>query len=167
MIIAFDVAYTDTQSLVGCVAFDDWQAAKPNWQHTFVFAASEPYESGQFYKRELPNLLQAIELIPFDIDVIVVDGYVWLSEDGKQGLGAYLFEALNKEIPVIGVAKNAFQNADEFAQAVYRGESKHPLYVTAAGMDLPVAAEHIQNMHGEFRFPTLLKLVDQLSRKHT
>ncbi|PKN30756.1 MAG: endonuclease V, partial [Deltaproteobacteria bacterium HGW-Deltaproteobacteria-21] len=47
---------------------------------------------------------------------------------------------------------------------VFRGRSKSPLYVTAAGMDPSEAAGHIRSMHGGHRIPTLLKQVDRLSR---
>jgi deoxyribonuclease V len=50
------------------------------------------------------------------------------------------------------------------AREVTRGHSLSPLYVSAAGMHLSDAMHHIQEMHGEFRIPTLLKRVDQLSR---
>jgi len=47
---------------------------------------------------------------------------------------------------------------------VLRGDSRRPLYVTAAGLDPAAAALHVRSMHGPFRIPTLLKRVDQLCR---
>lgn len=76
---------------------------------------------------------------------------------------AHLYEALDRRIPVIGVAKTAFLRATN-ARDVARGSSAKPLFVTAVGMDLDVAAGHVRDMHGTFRIPTLLKLVDRLSR---
>ena len=57
-----------------------------------------------------------------------------------------------------------FKDIDETRIEVLRGESKKPLYITAKGIDLHKAAEFIQKMHGDFRIPTLLKLVDSLGR---
>jgi hypothetical protein len=42
-----------------------------------------------------------------------------------------------------------------------------PIFVSTAGMDLNLAAEKIKSMHGKFRIPRLLKLVDLMSRRYT
>jgi hypothetical protein len=39
------------------------------------------------------------------------------------------------------------------------------LYVGSVGIDKEMAAENIKQMHGEFRIPTLLKMVDSLARQ--
>jgi deoxyribonuclease V len=96
------------------------------------------------------------------LETIVVDGYVWL-EEGKHGLGAHLYEALGRRVPVVGVAKTRFVGAA--AKAVQRGSSRRPLYVSAAGIDPRIAARHIQSMHVAYRIPTLLRRVDQLCRQ--
>ena len=44
-----------------------------------------------------------------------------------------------------------------------RGTSKKPLYITA-GIELQKAVENIQSMLGEHRIPTILKIVDSLSK---
>ncbi|MCJ8155622.1 hypothetical protein MKJ01_17835 [Chryseobacterium sp. SSA4.19] len=38
-------------------------------------------------------------------DSIIVDGYVTLDNDGKLGLGGYLYDAMGQKVPVIGLAK--------------------------------------------------------------
>ncbi len=38
------------------------------------------------------------------------------------------------------------------------------LYITSIGIAQVKAKEHIQQMHGKYRFPTLLKLVDSSCR---
>ena len=98
------------------------------------------------------------------IITIIIDGYVWLDADGKPGLGARLHEALGGKIPVIGVAKTPFRG-DCWSTAIRRGLSLRPLYITAAGMDTSDAACAIGSMHGKHRIPTLLRLVDQTTRK--
>jgi len=89
---------------------------------------------------------------------------VWLDDAYAPGLGAHLYEALGKTVPVVGVAKTQFLSAS-VAVTVTRGNSRRPLYVSAACMDLETAARNIQSMHGPFRVPTLLKKVDQLCRR--
>jgi deoxyribonuclease V len=122
-----------------------------------------PYEPGAFYKRELPCLLEVLGLAPGPLDAVIVDGYVWLSRDGRPGLGARLFEALGGRTAVVGVAKTSFAGAD-FAAPVQRGASARPLYVTAAGMDANEAADRVREMAGAHRIPELLKRVDRLCR---
>jgi len=58
---------------------------------------------------------------------------------------------------------DAFRDIDELF-ALYRGQSRNPLYVTAEGIELPRAREAVAGMHGEHRQPTLLKLADQVCR---
>jgi deoxyribonuclease V len=122
----------------------------------------EPYQSGQFYRRELPCILAVLKSLPELAQVIIIDGYVWLG-DHRPGLGAHLYEALGQQVAVVGVAKTRFVRAEP-VELVLRGRSRSPLYVTAVGMDLAEAASRIRTMHGSYRIPTLLKRVDQLSR---
>ena len=77
-------------------------------------------------------------------------------------VGARLYHALDGKVPVIGVAKTWFKGGK--ALEVFRGKSKRPLFVTAAGITDEEAAAHVREMHGPDRIPTLLRRVDQLSR---
>ena len=95
------------------------------------------------------------------MEAIIVDGYVQLDDAGKKGLGAYLYEALDKQIPVIGVAKRAFHANEKHSRAIERGTSKNPIYVSAIGFDLAAAVERVQQMAGDFRMPDLLRILDQ------
>ena len=94
--------------------------------------------------------------------VIIVDGYVWLDEN-QIGLGGHLYNDLGGNVAVIGVAKTKFKTHSKIKE-VYRGASQTPLFVSAIGIDLDEAAQNIENMHGQFRLPTLLKRADQLCR---
>lgn len=47
---------------------------------------------------------------------------------------------------------------------IFRGTSSKPLFITSAGIDLRDAAEHIEKMHGMYRMPTLLKLLDTYTK---
>jgi deoxyribonuclease V len=122
-------------------------------------AASAPYQPGRFYLRELPDIRGVLALLD-PIDLLIVDGYVWLGAD--KGLGAHLHDALDGKVAVIGVAKTHYAGAT--ATEVIRGGSARPLYITAAGIDEATAAAHVAAMHGEHRIPTLLRRVDQLAR---
>jgi len=100
-----------------------------------------------------------------DIECIVVDGYVWLDEESHKGLGLHLYEALEKKVPIIGVAKAKFGNTPKECELL-RGESVKPLFITAKDMPLEEAKKAIASMHGKYRFPTLLKEVDSLAREN-
>lgn len=90
---------------------------------------------------------------------------MYLDQERKPGLGHYVYTDFSGRIPVIGVAKNAFHDNDNEAlvKKICRGTSAKPLYITSIGIEPDTAARHIQRMHGEYRFPYLLKLLD----KHT
>lgn len=154
-----DVAYHDDVARAACVVAESWTAQFP--KHTFL-ALRTPvadYVPGSFWQRELPVLLALLE--DTRPDVIVVDGYVWLDDAGRKGLGARLFDAMG--IPVVGVAKTSFDGS-AFALEVMRGASRKPLYVTSVGIDAREAAEAVTSMHGPHRLPTLLTLADHLAR---
>lgn len=165
LIAAVDVDYKENDATVAAVAFRDWKDSRPAHVVTATVSPIAPYEPGAFYKRELPCILKVLTKLsqetPEPIGCIVVDGYVWL-EEGHQGLGYKLYEALEKKIPVVGVAKTFYKDAK--AIQVCRGNSKSPLYITAEGTDASKAASAVAGMDGDFRIPTLLKLVDQVCR---
>jgi deoxyinosine 3'endonuclease (endonuclease V) len=79
-------------------------------------------------------------------------------------LPLYLYRALDETVPVIGVAKNRFKTPNSLSVEVLRGESKKPLFVTAEGVEAVEVALLVQQMHGEFRIPDMLKRADMLCR---
>lgn len=168
MILAIDVQYDDCSGYIAGVWFDDWQQVSPSQLYTAIKQPVAPYESGAFYKRELPCILHLLDEHDLKPDFIIVDGFVTLGTDAagesKAGLGQYLYDALNGDVCVVGVAKNLYKQSNQ-AEPVFRGESGKPLYITAAGMELTEAVSAIQSMHGDFRMPTLLKHVDSACRK--
>src|SRR5262249_5654871 len=111
--------------------------------------------------RELPPIVDILAVVP-GIELVVIDGYVWLAKD-RPGLGAHLYERLDRRIPVVGVAKRPFKDND-CALPVSRGGSTRPLFVTSVGIPVSVAAEGVARMHGDHRVPTILKRVDRLAR---
>jgi len=163
MIACIDVDYKDHQAHVACLVFKNIKDAVPNRVYTIMVDEIHDYIPGEFYKRELPCILKVLEMVKEKITMIIVDGYVWLDANSRRGLGAYLYIHLNEKIPVIGVAKNKFKGSNHLGE-VLRGESQKPLYITAAGLNLKAAMEMIRQMDGEYRFPTLLREVDQACR---
>lgn len=161
MIAAVDVHYpSENWASAAAVVFADFTAAEPAAEYVHELPCPAGYISGAFFKRELPCIMALLSRMKEKPRGIIVDGYVMLGE--KAGLGRHLFEALNRKAPIIGVAKSKFKN--DAGVAVYRGESRRPLYVTTAGIDPRQASENIRTMHGPHRIPTLLKRVDHLSR---
>ena len=158
------MAYDDLKGTAKAVAlaFDDWSSSTPQAHWTAPVADVAPYEPGAFYKRELPCLLAVLELVTVPMDVIIVDGHGWLNQ--RPGLGHHLFLALDAEIPVVGIAKRAFKNGSGIP--VVRGSSSRPLFVSASGMSHAAAANCVGQMHGPNRLPTMLQLVDALTKEH-
>lgn len=158
-----DVHYLDDHAFSAGILFNDLESDEINFEKTIEVKDIQPYESGLFYKRELPCLTTLIDSLEEMPQVFIVDSFVYLDGERKPGMGAYLYEHYKSQVPVIGVAKNGFKE-NKISKEVYRGESQKPLYVTSVGIPLDEAAEMIRKMHGDFRFPTLLKKVDALCR---
>jgi len=163
MILVVDVQYFNDKAIVAGILFENWKTDEIKKEYTKPIDNIAPYEAGAFYKRELPCIVSLLEDIKEKIDIIVIDGFVSLGKDEKDGLGMYLHKKLNKKILVIGVAKRAFAKTPKKCEIV-RISSIKPLYITSVGIPLEEAKELILNMHGENRIPTLLKRVDQLCR---
>ena len=163
MHVCLDVGYESDHALAACVAFQQWDDSSPTQELTLRVTNVRDYISGQFYERELPCLLAVLGRLNCVPETIVVDGHVRLDDAGCAGLGMHLFLELHRTTPVIGVAKSSFTGLTN-AVTITRGTSSRPLFITAAGMSDQAAADRILQMHGPCRIPTMLSLVDQLSR---
>lgn len=164
MIACVDVDYREKGAVAACVLFRAWTDAASAGQVVEHLDHVEPYQPGQFYRRELPCLLAVLGKVSDPIDLVVIDGYVWLGDEQRPGLGGHLYDALGRRFPVVGVAKTRYPPAI-LAREVRRGTSNRPLYVTAVGIDVEEVCRQVQDMQGPFRIPTLLKEVDQLCRQ--
>ncbi|THF71355.1 endonuclease V [Deinococcus sp. Arct2-2] len=166
MILAcVDVDYReDGSARTAALLFENWGDAQETEVRLHTVPQTAPYVPGAFYKRELPCLLPVLEPLAPQLAAVVIDGYVTLDAQESPGLGWHLFDALGGAVPVIGVAKTAFRGSAH-AQAVQRGSAIRPLYVTAAGIDVLDAAEHLRQMAGPHRIPTLLGRVDRACRE--
>jgi deoxyribonuclease V len=163
MIAIMDVHYRESKAVAACVVARDWSDESPAFEFVETLPPAAEYVSGEFYKRELPCLLAVLAKVPDAVEIVVIDGYVWLGPDRK-GLGAHLHEALGNQTPVVGVAKTRFVSAAGLAIALERGTSENPLWITSIGIEPEAAARAVRSMHGEFRIPTLIKRVDRLCR---
>lgn len=163
MILAIDVAYSGSSAQVAGGVFDAWDATDLFKQYRISLDHMMDYESGQFYKRELPCIQALLAQITEHVDMIIIDGYVYLGNEQKAGLGQYLYETLVNKVPVIGVAKNQFKGTPKDCE-ILRGNSIQPLYISAIGVELEHAKQNVKNMYGKYRIPKLLKEVDRLSR---
>ncbi|WP_103071798.1 endonuclease V [Aquimarina sediminis] len=166
MILAFDTYYYDNKAKTVCVSFENWNDSKPLDIDSEIIEGVEAYEPGSFYKRELPCILSLLKRMPItDIDYIIVDGFVLLDDEGKLGLGGHLFDAIDKSVPVLGVAKSGFHENKKNVRELLRGESIKPLYISAIGVELDRAYDMIKSMHGDFRMPTLLQILDTKTKE--
>ena len=163
MVAAIDVHYIDKIARSVAVLFN-WEDALPRKVIIEEITEFGEYVPGEFYKRELPCIIAIMEKVEDkEIEMLIVDGHVF-TDNETYGLGGHTWEAFGEKIPVIGVAKRPFFSNKVTVKEIYRGESKHPLYVSAIGMELEKAAELIQNMKGEYRIPTILKELDKLTK---
>jgi len=158
----FDVYYRNNTGKVCCIVFEVEPYENILSSYCKIVSPINEYVSGSFYKRELPCILGLYENINEDINLIIIDGYVFLAKNRK-GLGYYLYEAINGKIPVIGVAKTRFNTCIDYGE-IYRGESKRPLYITSVGINLKHSCALVKNLNGKYRIPDLFKKVDQLTR---
>src|SRR5215475_5385931 len=107
MFACVDVDYRTEGAVAACVLFRAWDDADSAGERVETIARVEPYQPGHFYRRELPCLLSVLGTVTEPLETVVVDGYVWLTDE-QQGLGAHLYEALGRSVAVIGVAKTRF-----------------------------------------------------------
>ena len=165
MILAFDTYYFENKARTVCLSFVDWDDAHKLKADSEILEGIADYEPGNFYKRELPSILSLLSKLAYQkIEAIIIDGFVFLDDEEKAGLGAHLYQALEEKIPVIGVAKSNFATLNKNKREVFRGGSNSPLFITSAGLDLDSAAEKIKRMYGKHRIPGLLKELDQLTK---
>lgn len=162
---AIDVHYRNESAVTALVEFQDFSSCSMLRSLLCETEIAAPYIPGKFYLRELPCILNILEHSDRQYQIIIIDGYVFLKEPVRYGLGGHLARATGYETIIIGVAKNYLRMAERFV-TVKRGRSSRPLYVSAFNMETEAAGLLIKEMHGENRIPCILKQTDQISRKH-
>ena len=163
MIFTIDVQYAENNALAAGLLFPHWNSDEIERVVIKEINEIAPYEPGNFYKRELPCILSLLEDVEEELEAIIVDGFVSLGSEEQEGLGMHLYNAIDRSIPVIGVAKKTFVDTPRECE-VFRGDSLKPLFVTSIGLPLSEAKNLVTTMHGKYRIPTQLKKVDQLCR---
>jgi len=163
LILSTDVQYTDNNALAAGIIFSTWDSEIPTRTVVKKIDKIEPYQPGQFYKRELPCLLALLTEVIEPLEAIIIDGYVTLGQERRPGLGMHLYESIDATIPIVGVAKKAFTETPENYK-ILRGNSLNPLYVSSIGIPTSEAKALVAKMHGKHRIPTMLKKADQLCR---
>jgi deoxyribonuclease V len=161
--LAVDVQYSISSAFLGGLLFSQ-NSDSVGIEFCLREVICSEYLSGQFYRRELPVLLSAIDALSELPRLIVIDGYSWLGSPETPGLGSKLYQALDKLIPVIGVAKTRFFGTP-IETELLRGRSLRPLFVTSAGIPLSEAMSFVAQMSGKWRIPTILARVDSLARQ--
>jgi len=165
MIYAFDTYYKGQEAKTVCIGFKEWEEEAYTFTKSIISSVPDEYVSGQFYKREMPCILELLKEVPLQPeDIIVVDGHVFLDDEGKLGLGGHLYEQLGQTNAIVGVGKSNFASLNQLKREVYRGQSKKPLYITAVGLDLDEVAHQVAQMHGDYRMPDLLRDLDQMTK---
>lgn len=161
MIACFDVHYYQDYARASCIVFDK-KEEKVIAEYMAEIKGVKDYLPGQFYQRELPCILRVLKKVKENIDLIIIDGFIWV-KGREKGLGAHFYQTINCKTPIIGVAKSYLNGSTAFV-SICRGQSSKPLYVSAIGIDLNYAARLIKNLKGDFRIPDILKKVDKLAR---
>ncbi len=163
MLLAVDVDYRDSRAYIAGVSFTNWKDSKPKQIYHCVVEDVKDYKPGRFYQRELPCITRLLDEHTLNPDVIIIDGFVYLGEPPRPGLGMHLYNELQGEVPVIGVAKKPFRGTSRSTEIV-RGSSLKPLFITSVGLDLEQAKQNIIAMCGKHRLPDLLRIVDHECR---
>ncbi|SFW41961.1 endonuclease V [Cellulophaga fucicola] len=166
MILAFDTYYYDNKAKTVGVSFNNWLDDTVLEIKEEIIEDVPDYEPGAFYKRELPCIISLLKQYNLeDVELIIVDSYVLLDDDGKLGLGGYLYNSLEQKIPVVGVAKSSFHLNKTNSKPLLRGDSIKPLYISAIGISLDKAYKLVKSMHGNYRMPTLLQILDTKTKE--
>ena len=168
--IALDTYYYEDIAKTVGVIFNDWSDKKPldiisSWTTQF-----DPYIPGEFWKRELPCIVNLLDLLNLDdFSIFIVDGFVDVLDEKlgitKPGLGRKLEEKYpDKE--VIGVAKSKFGKTEKISAKIQRGpRGSRYLYVQACKMNNKEAGKIIYTMYGEYKLPEMLRILDKETKK--
>jgi deoxyinosine 3'endonuclease (endonuclease V) len=69
MIYAFDAYYFDDFAHTVCIAFEDWNDEKESAVFSEKASITSDYESGTFYKRELPFIMSLLKKISLKMEI--------------------------------------------------------------------------------------------------
>ncbi len=113
---------------------------------------------------DLDLLRSALKRLSTEVQVVVLDQYVWLDGTTRPGMGALLYQALDESVSVMGVAEEPCEDGNPEALGIARGHSARPLFVTSVGFPPPVVGKLVRAMHGRGRIPWALSRAAKLAR---
>ena len=89
MILAIDVKYNEEEPTAKAVGvLFNWMGEMPERTIVKEVQNIHKYIPGQFYKRELPCILEILKDVDLnDIEAIIVDGHVYIDNEKSYGLG--------------------------------------------------------------------------------
>jgi len=164
--LAIDTYYTEENAYTVGVFFSQWDDTEPLKITKRTTKPEFPYIPGEFYKRELPCIMDLLGGVDFDsLSTIIVDGFIRIEKDGilVPGLGEHLYDEVKDwNISIIGVAKSKFDGCERWSVPIIRKAGSKPIYVQGIGRYTDdMAASLIKGMAGSNKLPTLLRLLDQ------
>ena len=80
-----DVHYIQDSAVAAGILFNRVDCDQTLLEKSIKIENIQPYESGSFYKRELPCLTALIDSLDNKPTILIVDGYVYLNNDYKHG----------------------------------------------------------------------------------
>lgn len=162
MIIIIDVDYGESEACVAGVFAEKTDSKESCGFLRLKVKDYGNYQSGQFYKRELPCIEAILEKVNSKVlDFIIIDGYADFGTE-RVSLGQAVYKMYG--IPIIGIAKKACKYCVLADTEVLRGNSHSPLFVTSYGISQEKAKDIVRCMNGENRLPYLVKLADSYAR---
>jgi len=105
-LFAVDVDYRNEHAYAAGILFHAWTDPAPSQIYKAKISNVEEYQSGQFYKRELPCIVRLVVQLDGLPDCIVVDGHVFLDENNRPGLGYHLYQSLEETVAFKGEARS-------------------------------------------------------------
>lgn len=168
--LAIDTYYTEENAYTVGVFFSKWDDTEPLKIIKRITKPEYPYVPGEFYKRELPCIMNLLGGVDFDsLSTIIVDGFVRIEKNGEMvsGLGEHLYDEVKDwGISVIGVAKSKFDGCENWSIPIIRKAGSKPLYVQGIGRYTDeMAASLIKGMAGPNKLPILLQRLDRETKE--
>lgn len=172
MIIAFETYFYNGNSYTVGGVFETWADDTIKY---FVTSKQEYKDGEDAFSYDISCIMQCLSLVNIDnIDTIIINGFVWLSQDGKtttEGLGAKLNDAIIEKYGepknIVGIStKKHFVKIPNCYEVFRDEDNEHPLYVTCSNPDY---AEHysvlVTRMWGKYKMPTIFRLIQAKGSK--
>lgn len=172
--LAIDIYYEEDSAHVVGIMFESLEHdSVPSEIYECFSAVESGYISGQFYKRELPPIIDLLEnyiglsRISAEVEMIILDGFYMLSNN-NEGLGKHLESYLDSKgikVEIMGIAKSGVSSFSQFAQSCIRGKhgTTSPLWVNGSVRGKNYS-KLVKKMSGEYRLPDILKYLDNLTK---